>query len=112
MWNFKSLQKPLMALFLLCLFPLGALAQSLIKGTVKDVSGDPIIGASVKVQGAKGGTITDFDGNFSLQADNNATLVITYIGYTSETIKVNGRNNLSITLKEDAQTLNDVVVIG
>ena len=101
-----------MALFLLCLFPLGALAQSLIKGTVKDVSGDPIIGASVKVQGAKGGTITDFDGNFSLQADNNATLVITYIGYTSETIKVNGRNNLSITLKEDAQTLNDVVVIG
>ena len=112
MWNFKSIQKPLMALFLLCLFPLGALAQSLIKGTVKDVSGDPIIGASVKVQGSKSGVITDFDGNFSVQAENNATLVISYIGYTTETVKVAGKNNLSITLKEDAQTLNDIVVIG
>ncbi|SDZ99065.1 TonB-linked outer membrane protein, SusC/RagA family [Xylanibacter ruminicola] len=101
-----------MALFLLCLFPLGALAQSLIKGTVKDVSGDPIIGASVKVQGSKSGVITDFDGNFSVQAENNATLVISYIGYTTETVKVAGKNNLSITLKEDAQTLNDIVVIG
>jgi TonB-linked SusC/RagA family outer membrane protein len=112
MWNFKSIQKPLMALFLLCLFPLGALAQSLIKGTVKDVSGDPIIGASVKVQGSKSGVITDFDGNFSVPAANNATLVISYIGYTTETVKVSGRNNLSITLREDAQTLNDIVVIG
>ncbi len=112
MWNFKSLQKPLMALFLLCLFPLGALAQSLIKGTVKDVSGDPIIGASVKVQGSKTGVITDFDGNFSVQANNNATLVISYIGYTTETVKVAGRNNISVILKEDTQTLNDVVVIG
>ena len=112
MWNFNSLQKPLLALFLLCLFPMGALAQSLIKGTVKDVAGDPIIGASVKVQGAKSGAITDVDGNFSVQADNNATLVISYIGYTTETVKVAGRNNISVTLKEDAQTLNDVVVIG
>ena len=101
-----------MALFLLCLFPLGALAQSLIKGTVKDVSGDPIIGASVKVQGSKTGVITDFDGNFSVQANNNATLVISYIGYTTETVKVAGRNNFSVILKEDTQTLNDVVVIG
>ena len=101
-----------MALFLLCLFPLGALAQSLIKGTVKDVSGDPIIGASVKVQGSKSGVITDFDGNFSVQANNNATLVISYIGYTTETVKVAGRNNISVILKEDTQTLNDVVVIG
>ena len=101
-----------MALFLLCLFPLGAMAQSLVKGTVKDVAGDPIIGASVKVQGAKSGAITDLNGNFSVQADNNATLVISYIGYTTETVKVAGRNNIPVTLKEDAQTLNDVVVIG
>ena len=53
MWNFKSLQKPLMALFLLCLFPLGALAQSFIKGTVKDQAGEAIIGATVKVQGSR-----------------------------------------------------------
>ena len=48
---FKSLQKPLMALFLLCLFPLGAMAQSVVKGTVNDEAGDPVIGATVKVQG-------------------------------------------------------------
>jgi TonB-linked SusC/RagA family outer membrane protein len=112
MWKFKSLQKPLMVLFLLCLFPLGALAQSLVKGTVKDVAGEPIIGASVKVQGAKTGAITDYNGNFSVQASDNATLVISYIGYTTETVKVGGRNNIEITLNEDAQTLNDVVVIG
>ena len=64
-----------MALFLLCLFPMGALAQSLVKGTVKDASGDPIIGASVVVQGVKSGVITDFDGNFSIQAKSDATLV-------------------------------------
>ena len=112
MWNFKSLQKPLVFLFLLCLFPLGALAQSTVTGTVNDESGEPIIGASVKVQGANTGGITDFNGNFSVQANSNATLVISYIGYTSATVKVNGRSNIVVTLKEDAQTLNDVVVIG
>ena len=112
MWNFKSLQKPLVFLFLLCLFPLGALAQGAITGTVNDETGEPIIGASVQVQGTKTGAITDFNGNFSVQAGSNATLVISYIGYTSETVKVNGRNNITVVLKEDAQTLNDVVVIG
>ncbi len=112
MWNFKSLQKPLLALFLLCLFPLGAMAQSVVKGTVNDEAGEPIIGASVKVQGTKAGGITDFNGNFSVEADANSTLVISYIGYTTATIKVNGRNNIVVALKEDAQTLNDVVVIG
>ena len=112
MWNFKSLQKPLMALFLLCLFPLGAMAQSVVKGTVNDEAGEPIIGASVKVQGAKTGAITDFNGNFSVQANADATLEVSYIGYTTVTVKVGGRNNISITLKEDSQTLNDIVVIG
>ena len=112
MWNFKSLQKPLVFLFLLCLFPMGALAQGTVTGTVNDESGEPIIGASVKVQGANTGGITDFNGNFSVQANSNATLVISYIGYTSATVKVNGRSNIVVTLKEDAQTLSDVVVIG
>ena len=112
MWNFKSLQKPLVFLFLLCLFPLGAMAQSVIKGTVNDEAGEPIIGASVKVQGTKTGAVTDFNGNFSVQADANATLVISYIGYTPATVKVNGRNDITVTLSEDSQTLNDVVVIG
>ena len=112
MWNFKSLQKPLVFLFLLCLFPLGAMAQSTIKGTVNDEAGEPIIGASVKVQGTKTGAVTDFNGNFSVQADANSTLVISYIGYTTATVRVNGRNDIVISLKEDSQTLNDVVVIG
>ena len=112
MWNFKSLQKPLMALFLLCLFPMGALAQSIVKGTVVDEAGEAIIGASVQVQGAKTGAITDFNGNFSVQAASNATLVISYVGYVTETVKVNGRSNIDIILKEDVTTLNDVVVIG
>ena len=112
MWNFKSLQKPLVFLFLLCLFPLGAMAQSVVKGTVNDEAGEPIIGASVKVQGTKTGAVTDFNGNFSVQADANATLQVSYIGYVGATVKVNGRNNIVVTLKEDSQTLSDVVVIG
>ena len=112
MWNIKSLQKPLVFLFLLCLFPMGALAQSTVKGTVIDEAGEPIIGATVQVQGAKTGAITDFEGNFSVEAASNATLLISYVGYVTETVSVQGRNNIQVTLKEDASTLNDVVVIG
>ena len=112
MWNFKSLQKPLMALFLLCLFPLGAMAQSVVKGTVNDEAGEPVIGATVNVQGSQKGTITDFDGNFSVEAAPNATLVISYVGYETQNVKVAGRDNIVITMKEDNTTLNDVVVIG
>jgi TonB-linked SusC/RagA family outer membrane protein len=112
MWNFKNLQKPLALLFLLCLFPLGALAQSLVKGTVKDEMGEPIIGATVKVAGSSTGAITDMDGRFSVQAGSNATLNISYIGYVPQNVKVNGRNDINVVLKEDAQMLNDVVVVG
>ena len=112
MWNFKSIQKPLMALFLLCLFPMGALAQSLVKGTVNDEAGEPIIGATVKVQGTNTGAITDFNGNFQIQAASNATLNISYVGYVPQTVKVAGKTNITIVLKEDAQMLNDVVVVG
>ena len=112
MWNFKSLQKPLVTLFLLCLFSMGAMAQSIVKGTVQDEAGEPIIGATVKVQGTNDGAITDFNGNFSVQAASNATLNVSYVGYVAQSIKVNGRNNITVVLKEDAQVLNDVVVIG
>ena len=112
MWNFKSLQKPLMALFLLCLFPLGAMAQSILKGTVNDEAGEPVIGATVKVQGSQKGAITDFNGNFTVEAESNATLTISYVGYETQNVKVAGRNDIVITLKEDNTTLNDVVVIG
>jgi len=112
MWNFKSLQKPLMALFLLCLFPLGAMAQSIVKGTVNDEAGEPVIGATVKVEGTQTGAITDFNGNYSVEAASNATLVFSYVGYETQKVKVNGRNTIDIVLKEDATTLSDIVVIG
>ena len=112
MWNFKSLQKPLVFLFLLCLFPLGALAQGTVKGTVSDAFGDPVIGATVKVQGSNEGTITDFNGNFSIKAASNATLIISYIGYTTKEVNVNGQSTVNVTLEEDNTTLEDVVVIG
>ena len=97
---------------MLCLFSLGAMAQGTVKGTVIDEAGEPVIGASVQVQGAKTGAVTDFDGNFSVQAASNATLIVSYVGYVTETVNVQGRSNISVTLKEDVTTLNDVVVIG
>ena len=112
MWNIKTLQKPLAFLFLLCLFSPRAMAQSIVKGTVIDEAGEPIIGASVQVQNTKTGAITDFDGNFSVEAASNATLLISYVGYVTETVSVQGRSNIQVVLKEDATSLNDVVVIG
>ena len=108
----KSLQKPLVTLFLLCLFPMGALAQNVVKGTVNDEAGEPVIGATVKVQGTQQGSITDFDGKFSIQAASNATLEISYVGYVTQKVKVAGKSDITVVLKEDAQMLNDVVVIG
>ena len=101
-----------MALFLLCLFPLGAMAQSIVKGTVNDEAGEPVIGATVKVVGAQSGAITDFNGNFSVEAGSNATLEVSYVGYVTEKVKVGGRNNITVVLREDAQMLNDIVVVG
>ncbi len=108
----NSIQKPLLFLFLLCLFPMGALAQSIVKGTVSDEAGEPVIGATVKVQGSNEGAITDFDGNFSVKAASDATLNISYVGYQTETVSVGGKSTINVTLKEDNTTLNDVVVIG
>ena len=113
MWKFKSLQKQLVLLFLFCAIPFGmSFAQSTIKGTVNDELGEPVIGASVKVQGTNDGSITDLDGNFTVKADPNATLTITYVGYVPETVKLGGKTNITVVLKEDNTTLNDVVVIG
>ncbi len=111
MWNFKKLQKTLAVLFLLCMIPLGMNAQT-VKGTVNDETGEPIIGATVKVQGSNEGTVTDFDGNFSVKASSNATLVISYVGYVTQQVLVGGKSNITVTLVEDNTTLNDVVVIG
>ena len=105
------LQKTLAVLFLLCMIPLGMSAQT-VKGTVSDEAGEPIIGATVKVQGTNDATVTDFNGNFSIKASSNATLNISYVGYLPQNVKVAGKSNISVSLKEDTQLLNDVVVIG
>ena len=88
----------------------GAFAQSSVKGVVKDASGEPIIGATVRVVGAEGGAITDFDGNFAINAAPDAKLQVSYIGY--RTVEVPVTANMVITLQDDAQLLSDVVVIG
>ncbi|MBQ9355772.1 MAG: TonB-dependent receptor [Prevotella sp.] len=112
MLNFKALQKPLLVLFLLCLLPLGMLAQGTVRGTVIDAAGEPIIGASVKVLGTNGGGVTDVNGQFNVQAARDAQLEISYVGYITQRVSVGGRQNINVTLQEDSQTLNDVVVIG
>ena len=111
MSNSRPLKTFLMSLFLLCLFPLGMAAQS-VRGTVTDEAGDPIIGATVRVQGTNDGTVTDMDGRFNIQAASNATLNVSYVGYVSQSVPVSGRSNINVVLAEDAQTLSDVVVIG
>ncbi|MBP5508778.1 MAG: SusC/RagA family TonB-linked outer membrane protein, partial [Prevotella sp.] len=88
------------------------MAQSVVKGTVVDEAGEPVIGATVKVEGTSVGAITDFDGNFSVEAPSNATLTFTYVGYEPQTVSVAGKSNITVTMKEDYAMLNDVVVIG
>ena len=82
-----------------------------ILGTVTDDQGEPIIGASVVEKGnPQNGTITDIDGRFNVKVSEGSTIIISYIGYVTQ--EVSARNNMSVTLKEDSQTLQDVVVIG
>ncbi len=82
-----------------------------VSGTVSDASG-PLPGASIVVKGTTTGTQTDFDGNFTISAESDATLVISYIGYTSQEVAVNGQTNITVTLQEDAEQLEEVVIIG
>lgn len=82
-----------------------------LKGVVKDQDGEPIIGANVTVKGTSRGCITDVNGNFSLQAPVNGVIVVSYIGYTPQTIKIGAdTRNLNIQLEEDTKVLNEVVV--
>ena len=90
----------------------GAFAQQIaVKGHVKDSQGEPIIGATVRVAGqSQGGVITDFDGNFTIKANQGATLNVTYMGYQTATVKA--APSVVVTLVDDAQMLENVVVIG
>lgn len=86
--------------------------SSTLKGTIVDENDLPIIGANVLVKGTTNGTITDVDGNFSLDVENGNILHISYIGYADQEIKVGGQNDLLVTLKENTKVLDELVVVG
>ena len=83
-----------------------------VTGTVVDVAGVPVIGANVMVKGTTNGTITDMDGKFTLEVPEGAVLQVSYIGYTNQEVVVGKNTILTITLKEDTQSLDEVVVVG
>ena len=86
--------------------------NSVVKGQVVDATGEPVIGATIKVKGGNAGTVTDIDGNFTLNnVSRGSTLVISYIGFQSQEVAV-GNGPLKVTMSEDNKTLNEVVVVG
>ena len=109
----QLLSKRLVIGLLTLLMPIIVLAQDItVQGTVTDEAGETLIGATVQQKGTSNGTVTDFDGNFTLTVPTNAILSVSYIGYTPKEIAVNGQTNLTIVLSNDDQMLNEVVVIG
>lgn len=108
--NLPGSRKILFAM-LAMLLPLSAFAQKItVNGQVTDPGNEPIIGASIMEDGTTNGTITNFDGNFELQVNPGATLTISYIGYKA--LQVKASSNMTVTLQEDAELLEEVVVIG
>ena len=98
---------------LLSVFCFVAYAQKTITGTVKDATGEPMIGVSIIVDGTTIGGVTDFDGNFSIKdIPENSVLKISYIGYKDQKISVAGKSSIDVTMEEDAAALDEVVVVG
>ena len=90
-----------------------AMAQGNVSGKVVDTTGEPIIGASVVVKATSVGTVTDLDGNYAIQnVPEKATLVFSYVGYRTQSIAVGGKSTINVTLEEDKQMLDEVVVVG
>ena len=102
----------MLALFFGLFLSVSAFAQQItVNGHVKDATGEAVIGATVRVVGQTGGTITDFDGNFVIKANQGDKISVSYIGYQDAV--VDAAPNVNITLEDDAaQSLNEVVVIG
>lgn len=101
-------------LLLLCLsFPFQAMAQKQsVTGTIVEVNGEPVIGATVLEKGTSNGTSSDLDGKFVLNVNPKGTLIISYVGYATQEIPVKGRSVINVTLKEDTQLLDELVVVG
>jgi len=115
MFNLKIFIMKQLKVFFVCILlmlPCMVFAQSRITGNISDPNGEPIIGASVAVKGTTNGTITDMDGNFVLSANNNSTLVVSFIGFRKQEVNVAGKSNIRIVLLEDTELLDEVVVVG
>ena len=107
-----NIQFPLrmLGLILGLFLSVSAFAQIEVKGHVKDATGEAIIGATVRVDGTQTATVTDFDGNFVLKANQGANITISYVGYQNATVKA--APSVEVTLVDDETVLQDVVVIG
>lgn len=109
----KSNHLRLLAMALALLLPVLAMAQQItVKGTVTDSEGEPLIGASVLAKGSKNGVATDVNGAYSIQVASNGSLTFSYVGFESQTIAVGSRTEINVTLKEDSNVLDEVVVVG
>ena len=102
----------LLLLFALCGMAMTLHAQKTISGKISDESGNGIPSASIVEKGTTKGTISDFDGNFKLDVAKDATLIVSFVGYTSKEIAVGGETSLNVTLSESTLRLDDVVVVG
>ena len=108
----KRMGKSLLMAFLMSMMSLVAVAQNNVRGTVVDENGEPVVGATVRVAGTQTGTITGIDGDFSIAAPAQGVLSVSYVGFTPQEVKLAGRQQIRVVLKEDAATLKDVVVVG
>lgn len=110
--HYKSIRR-LAASLLMALVAVVAMAQDItVSGVVKDNTGQPVPGAAVVVAGTTVGTVTDFDGNYTLAAPSNSTLQVSFIGYATVTEALNGRTTVNFTLHDDAQEIQEVVAVG
>ena len=111
--KFKALSKRGYFTLLALLIAITSFAQEItINGVVIDETDTPLIGATVQVKNTQKGVVTDFDGKFSIKANSNATLIISYIGYKNQEIKIKGQKNLNIKLEPDNAMLDEVIVVG
>ena len=109
----NQFMKKVLFILLGCLLSFNVMAQvKAISGLVTDVTGEPVIGASVVEVGTTNGVITDLNGKFSLKVAPNSQFLVSYIGYKQQTIKVGSESTYNIVLKEDAEVLDEVVVVG
>ena len=108
-----TLNKQMIFAFFLMLIPVVSMAQSVaVRGTVKDATGETLLGVNVMEQGTSNGTITDLDGKFEIRVAANATLTFTYVGYKPLNVAVNNRQNIAVVLEPDTKLLDEVVVVG